>query len=161
MFIRRITTIVACIATVAFASGAEAQDTTRTRDTMRTQSQMQRQGATMTTQARDSMISRLQDSANRATDPTIAQRLRDSVTTLRAMAVSPDTMRNRMTTQQQQQQSVQQQQSMQQQSAQQQQQQQQQQSNMMTSDQRVRMQKDGRPYPDSGTPSNPGDPSGG
>ncbi len=136
MFIRGITTIVACFATVAFASGAAAQDTTRTRDTMQTQSQMQRQGAMMTTQARDSMISRLLDSANRSMDPTIAQRLRDSVTTLRAMAVSPDTMRNSLTTQQQQ--SLQQQ------------------SNMMTSDQRVRMQKDGgRGYPNSGSTTNP------
>jgi len=150
MFIRGITTIVACIAAVLFASGAEAQDTTRTRDTMSMQNQMQRQGAMMTAQARDSMIARLLDSANRSMDPMIAQRLRDSVTVLRAVAVSDDSMRNMgMTTMQQQQQ----QRNMQQQNMQ------QRQPSAVTSDQRVRMQKDGRSYPDNGTPTSPVDPS--
>jgi hypothetical protein len=134
MLMRGITVVATCIATVAFSSAAVAQDTMRVRDT--TQMRM-RQGAIMSAQVRDSLIARLLDSANRVQDPIIARRLRDSVTTLRSAATAADSMRNRMTTQQ----------SMPMM--------QQPQPSAMTSDQRIRVRKEGRAYPDSTPSSNP------
>jgi hypothetical protein len=152
MSIRGITAVVACVATIALASDAAAQDTMRTRDSMQMLRQ-QRPIATMSAQARDSMIARLLDSANRTQDPMIAQRLRDSVTTLRSVAVSSDSMTNRMTDRMSNQMTTQQQTPRQTDSMQ------QRQPTPATSDQRVRLQKDGRPYPDGTSPASPPDTS--
>ncbi len=138
MFIRGIAVAAACVAVVAFSRAAAAQDTMRVRDTMQMHMQMHRQGAIMSAQARDSLIARLLDSANRVQDPMVARRLRDSVTTLRSsVAVAGDSMRDRMTTPQAMPMT------------------QQPRPSAMTSDQRIRVQKEGRVDPASTSSSNP------
>lgn len=184
MSTRILSSAVACLVTLALASGADAQqDTMRTRqDTMRTRdTSLVRQPLMMSAQARDSLIARMLDSASRVTDSTVARRLRDSVATLRALALTTDTTASRMSTQLQEPQRQQAMQTQQADSLLRRQQadstmRQQQADSMMrtqqrdptmqqrptpvTSDQRVRVQKDGRPYPDTSPPANPPDPSG-
>ncbi len=134
----------------------------------------------MTAQTRDSLIARMLGSASRVQDSTIARRLRDSVATLRALAMSTDSTPPRMTPQLQEpqrQQATQTQQAdsllrrqqadsmMRRQQADSVMRQQQtdpmmqRQPTPMTSDQRVRVQKDGRPYPDTAPPASPPNPA--
>ncbi len=128
MSIRATAFAAVCAATLVASHSVSAQDTTRNRDTITTARQMQMQQRTnMTMQARDSIIRQLSDSANRLTDPRAAQQLRDSVAVLRRLDLTTDTMSGRLGTPLTQQQRV-------------------------TSDQRMRVQKDGRSWNDtSGT----------
>lgn len=140
MSIRATALAAVCVATLVTSQSVSAQDTTHTRD-----HQMQTQRIQMTTQARDSIIRQLTDSANRLQNQMQAQQLRDSVAVLRRLDLTTDTMSGRLGTPLTQQQQTQQNMQNQQQTSQQRYDQQQ----RATSDQRMRVQKDGRSWDDT------------